>query len=95
LSTDHRLPYPGSKLADVPEVKEYYLREQTLRKFGPKKGESRRCPICDDWIVAGEYSTLIALGPGDNPEARKRSRESRPYTAVAVEVHWSCATGEE
>lgn len=70
-----------------------------LRKFGPKKKDhpsiGRSCPACEEEFEAGDYTTLIALGPGDDPDARKKAREGRPYNAVAKGVHWACATGEE
>lgn len=68
-----------------------------MRKFGPKEAEhpsvGEFCPACKKSFKAGDYTTLIALGPGDNPEQQERAREGRPYNAVAQEVHWVCATG--
>lgn len=67
------------------------------RKFGPRPEDDtsgRKCPACDKQFTKGDYTTLIALGPGDSEESRKRCREGRPYNAVALEVHWACATGE-
>ncbi len=68
-----------------------------LRRFGPKAKEhpsaGEECPACHVRFVAGDYTTLVSLGPGSDPEARERAREGRAYTAVAVEVHWTCATG--
>ena len=69
-----------------------------MRKFGPKKSDDRAigwpCPACDEDFAVGDFTTLISLGPGDDPEAQKRCRDGRPYNAVAKEVHWACATGE-
>lgn len=68
------------------------------RKFGPKTEDhpsvGRPCPACQEPFKAGDYTTLTALGPGADEENRKRAREGRSYNAVAVEVHWACATGE-
>jgi len=69
-----------------------------LRRFGPKREEDcdieNVCPACAKPFKPGDYTTLIALGPGDDPEAQKRCREGRPYNAIAKEVHWACATGK-
>ena len=66
-----------------------------LRKFGPRpKGALELdCAACRKKFKPGDYTTLIALGPGDDPEGQKRCREGRPYNAIAIEVHYSCATG--
>lgn len=67
---------------------------EDLRKFGPKTtDELRKCPACHKPFRAGDYTTLIALGPGDDPDAQAQARAGRPYNAVALEVHWACATG--
>jgi hypothetical protein len=66
-------------------------------KFGPLKGsfETTPCPACDQPFLAGQYITFVALGPGASADDRKRAREGRPYNAVAVQVHYACATGDE
>jgi len=71
----------------------------TLRKFGPKGADhptvGENCPACHKPFQAGDFTTLIALGPGDDPEAQEKARSGIGfYNAVAVEVHWACATGE-
>ncbi len=69
------------------------------RKFGPKTADhpsvGNPCPACRDPFIAGDYTTIVPLGPGDDPESRERARAGRVYNAVAVEAHWSCVTGEE
>ena len=71
---------------------------ENLRRFGPKKADhpsvGALCPACHEPFMAGDYTTLVALGPGNDPEAQERARDRRVYNAVASEVHWSCATGE-
>jgi hypothetical protein len=66
-----------------------------MRKFGPKSEDhpsvGRECPACHKVFAAGDFTTLVALGPGDDPEAQERAREGRVYNAVAVEVHWTCS----
>lgn len=67
------------------------------KKMGPKSAgalDGRVCPACREPFREGDYTTLVALGPGGDSEARERAREGRPYNAVALEVHWACCTGE-
>lgn len=70
-----------------------------LKVFGPKAVDHpscyQKCAACNDSFMPGDYTTLIPLGPGDSDEARLACRQSRPYNAVALEVHWACATGWE
>jgi len=65
------------------------------RRFGPKSpghpGIGRPCPACDVPFAEGDYTALVALGPGDDAEAQQRRDDARPYNAVAVEVHWDCS----
>jgi hypothetical protein len=67
--------------------------------FGPKGDDHPsvgvECPACHVPFKAGDFTTLVALGPGDSQGERARAREGRPYTAVALEVHVACATGIE
>jgi len=53
------------------------------------------CPGCDLPFLEGDRVTLVAIGPGDDPDERIRAREHRAFTSKAVCVHWACATGEE
>lgn len=68
-----------------------------LRKWGPKSEEhqsvGRECQACHQFFKAGDYTTLIPLGPGADEEERQKAREGRPYNAIALEIHWACATG--
>ena len=68
-----------------------------LRPFGPKSADhpsvGTDCPACHVPFAEGDYTTLVTLGPGSDPEEQQRATEGRPYNAVAVEVHWTCATG--
>lgn len=72
--------------------------ENPLRKFEPlPEGHPAieiKCPGCQQKFQVGDVTTLIALGPGDDPEEQKKCREGKAYNAVAVIIHWSCATGE-
>jgi hypothetical protein len=66
-----------------------------MRIFGPKKadhpGIGKPCPACRRKFKIGDMTTLVALGPGDSQEAQERAAAGRPYNAVAVEIHASCA----
>ena len=48
------------------------------------------CPVCGKEFQIGEYTCLIVLGPGDDPEARSRALHFLFYTAHAVEAHVLC-----
>lgn len=68
------------------------------RRFGPKEADhpsiGRDCPACRAPFREGDFTRLVPLGPGDDPEARERARAGRPYNAVASEVHDECAAEE-
>lgn len=65
------------------------------RRFGPKTSDhpsaGTPCPACGKPLAIGDYTTLVAVGPGDDPEEQQRRDEGRPYNSVAVEVHWACS----
>ena len=69
-----------------------------MRKFGPKKEDhpsiGELCPACKQAFVIGDFTTLVALGPGNNLEAQQHAQKGEAYNAVAVEIHWDCAGGE-
>lgn len=71
----------------------------SLRRLGPKSENhpsiGELCPACKKAFMVGDYTTLVCLGPGDSPDAQKRAAEGRSYTAVAIEVHYTCAGGRE
>lgn len=68
-------------------------------KFGPKSADhpstGRICPACHEPFKEGDYTALVALGPGADPEQRARRDAGRPYNAVASEVHWECSPYRE
>ena len=68
-----------------------------MRKFGPKTKDhpsvGKLCPACQKPFAEGDYTTLIAYGPGDDPEAQRKAQKGQAYNAVAAEVHFSCAGG--
>ena len=70
-----------------------------MRKMGPLSkdhpiiADKIECPACKKVFTAGDYLTLIALGPGESEEARAKAQDGKPYNAVAAPVHWLCAGG--
>lgn len=66
-----------------------------MRKFGPKIADhpsiGKPCPACGIPFQGGDFTTLVALGPGSDAEGRERRDDGRPYNAVALEIHWECA----
>ena len=78
---------------------EYVPSETRPEKMGPLELDhpliGDLCPACNVPFKEGELVTLVVLGPGDDPEERKKAREGEPYHAVALPLHWACATGEE
>lgn len=74
------------------------MTDYPSRRFGPKSADhpsvGNPCPACHEPFAAGDYTTLVMLGPGSDPDEQERARSGRAYTAVAVEAHWTCVTGE-
>jgi len=70
-----------------------------MRKFGPKLSDHHSigtlCPACGKPFKEGDYTTLVALGPGDSEEGKQRRNEGSAYNAVAIEVHWECSRQKE
>jgi hypothetical protein len=66
-----------------------------MRPFGPKAKDhpsvGEPCPACHIPFKEGDYTTLVALGPGDDLDAQEKCKQGRFYNAVAVEVHWKCS----
>lgn len=58
------------------------------------EADAERCPGCHRRFIAGDITTIVVIGPGDDPEAQRKAREGHPYNAVGVVAHWSCVTGE-
>lgn len=71
----------------------------TERRFGPKHEDhpsvGKKCPACNAFFVAGDFTTIVPLGPGNDPEERERAATGKPYNAIGLEVHYACATGLE
>lgn len=67
------------------------------RRLGPKSADhhsvGKSCAACRVPFAAGDYTALVELGPGSDPDEQRACREGRAYNAVAVEVHYACFTG--
>jgi len=70
-----------------------------LRTFRPKTTDhptrGMPCIVCTQPIEAGEVTAILPLGPGSDPDTRRRAREGQVYDSVAIEVHIACITGQE
>ena len=75
------------------------MDRSTKQKYGPKAAShpsiGEPCPACKVAFKKGDYTTLIVLGPGKDEDSRERARRGEAYSAVAIEVHWACATGAD
>lgn len=60
-----------------------------------ERAVGQNCPACGVPLAAGDMVAVVVLGPGADPAARAAARGRLPYNAVAVEIHWACATGDE
>ena len=96
------MPEPIGIRDEVSECWTAYVRAKhgtphEPRIFGPKTARhfscGQPCPACHIPFAVGDYTTLLALGPGDDQEMQTRAREGRWYNAVAIEVHLACGTG--
>lgn len=56
------------------------------------RGET--CAACRELLEPGHVVTLVAVGPGLDPDARTAALAGAPYNALSVPVHWACATGD-
>jgi hypothetical protein len=67
------------------------------RPFGPLvEGDpeiGKPCPACGKPFEIGQHTTLVALGPSDDPEQQELARAGRTYDAVAIQAHYPCVTG--
>jgi len=80
----------------------FYLRTSmsnmpSLRRFAEANSTTlgQECPACGQPFEKAQPVTLIPLGPGRDPEERARARQGAFFPAVAMQVHWACATGED
>lgn len=74
------------------------MKDRYLEKVGPlEKGQivPPPCPGCEREFKIGDIMAAIPIGPGDDPEERKKAREGKAHQAIVIFAHWACATGEE
>lgn len=68
-----------------------------LRIYGPMDEKhpdvGELCGACNVRLKIGDFTTLIALGPGASEGARERARQGKTYNAVCSHIHYACATG--
>lgn len=87
------------RLVHLSEIEGQSVKTPDEAWRGPKTADERavgqNCPACGVPLADGDQVAVLALGPGADPDARAKARAREPYTAVVVELHWSCATGEE
>lgn len=75
--------------------------ELLTRAFEPLKADhplvtgDKTCPGCQKPFAAGDVTCLVTIGPGDDPEERKKAKEGRAYNAVALPAHYGCVIGED
>jgi hypothetical protein len=66
-----------------------------LRAFDPLSSDHPLvgdvCPACGERFKAGDRTTLIPVGPGEDEESQRKHAQGRWYSAVAVPVHAACA----
>ena len=67
-------------------------RKMVLQKDGFPKGDE--CRACHKAFQIGDEVVLCMLGPGDDKEERTKRDAGRPYAAVAIVIHWDCASLE-
>ena len=81
---------------DVDNEHEERERVQVLERIrlGPDRDAILQCHACNGRIVGGQSFALVSVGPGDDVATRAAAFAGQVYDAVAVPVHWSCATGD-
>lgn len=72
-----------------------YARFPPLPADHPLVTDCDLCPACRRAFRRGDVVTLRSVGPGDDPDQRQRARAGVNYIAVAIPVHYACATGQE
>lgn len=71
------------------------------RQFPPLAAEhplvtdQHSCAGCEEIFRTGDVTTLVIIGPGNDPDAQDKAYLGRVFNAVAVPVHYTCATGEQ
>lgn len=89
------------KTIDVPAIADICRRTITLTKSDPLRSGHplltapvSRCAACQVFLAEGDEITMMPLGPGPDKQQRELCADSLSYQAVAVPLHWTCATGK-
>lgn len=65
--------------------------------LGPKPADHPTvgaiCLACGQPMREGDYTTMIALGPGRDVYQKVLCMDGKPYKAQGLELHFDCATG--
>lgn len=61
----------------------------------PEGSATTPCPACLQPLLAGQFFTLIPIGPGGDPKKRALARQRVPYDPCFLGVHWACVMGDE
>jgi hypothetical protein len=65
--------------------------------LGPKKPDHPTigavCLACGRMLREGDYTTMVALGPGPDPQTKLACLAGKPYAAQGLELHYTCVTG--
>lgn len=74
----------------------YYVRNHPQVQFISRifDGDGSPCAACGAPVEGKDEATLVPLGPGADPEARRKAGLGQWYNAVAVLTHRACARGE-
>jgi len=85
----------------TPGIAVSYVRHQgttETRKFEPLPSDhdlvGTSCFGCGKDFKPGDVTTMVAVGPGDDLEQRKKAQRGF-YNSVALVIHWACATGTD
>ncbi len=66
-----------------------------MRAFQPMAADhpcvGNECAVCGSAFIAGDITTVIPLGPGDDSDDQEKARRGGWYSAYAVVAHAACA----
>jgi hypothetical protein len=70
-----------------------------VRAFGALPADhpliGRTCEACKQPFAEGDVTTILPLGPGSDPDERRRRDQGRAYTSAGLPLHWECSTKDE
>jgi hypothetical protein len=96
MSDETNEPIPGEPLAPIYES-EGRQQLKAIQRIGPLRFNDQTigymCFACLIPFKVGDYTTLVKLGPGNDPVKQECERKKLPYDAVFLQVHFACGTG--